>query len=73
MIRVLLALAFLLAGCASPVVVPLRTVPSQTCDQRMVDHNRRACAERGFDFLEPVAGGNLCGACVRAVPMPSNR
>lgn len=28
MIRVLLALAFLLAGCASPAVVPLRTVPS---------------------------------------------
>lgn len=63
--RVLVLLSFVLAGCAAPVAeLPLRTVPSGTCDYRMVDHNRRACLERGLGFMEPGTPGS-CGACTR--------
>ena len=62
LIRVLAA--FLLAGCASPAAAPeIRTVPTGRCDARMVDHNRRACLERGGAFI--TGGAGTCGACVR--------
>ena len=51
----------LLAGCAEPSR-PLPTRPTGTCDVRMVDHNRRACAELSKTFTEPGAG-HPCGVC----------
>lgn len=60
---VLVVALFILAGCASAAPAPtLRTVPSATCDQRMVEHNRRVCFERGSGFTEPAAPGS-CGRC----------
>lgn len=60
-----LAVALLLigAGCtATPQRLPPLT-PSATCDFRMIDHNRRACAERGKTFTDPVPGSASCGEC----------
>ena len=64
----LIILALLLAGCVveyDPASMPYRPVPrpSPTCDFRMVDHNRRACAARGKTFQEPVPGSASCGEC----------
>ena len=64
----LLALLLVLGGCAT--VPPITTVPSTSCDARMVDHNRRVCIEQGKGFLTPGAPGS-CGSCVETIPMPS--
>lgn len=66
--RWLLVVALLLAGCATTPTVPTPlppTTPAAACDFRMVDHNRRACAERpGFTFTDPTPA-MPCGACAR--------
>lgn len=60
---VLLAILTLTA-CAGKQAPPLPpTKPAAACDFRMIDHNRRACAERGATFTDPVPGGPGCGTC----------
>ena len=62
-----LVLTVLVAGCgtAIPPSLPVGT-PSPVCDFRMIDHNRRACGERGGTFQDPVPGSASCGTCVRS-------
>lgn len=58
-----LLLAYLLFGCAYGTSAPLpEPRPVDHCDARMVDRNRRSCAERGAEFAEP-APGAPCGRC----------
>ena len=52
----------LCAGCAPVSSSPLPTRPSATCDVRMVEHNRRACVERGKVFEIPGVSAP-CGVC----------
>ena len=53
-----LLIAVILAGCATP---GLTTTPTGTCDARMIEHNRRACAERQETLrITPSAP---CGTC----------
>jgi len=54
----------LFTACATPTSPPLPTRPSDTCDYRMVDRNRRACIERGGVFITTEAPGS-CGACTK--------
>lgn len=66
--RILVApiIILILASCAGPTSGP--SLPgsdiSSACDLRMLDHNRRACAERcGCVFIEPAPQEIGCGEC----------
>ena len=58
-----LTLAALLAGCAAATPLPA-TTPSAVCDARIVDLNRRLCAEHRGTFTSPGSPDvPPCGEC----------
>lgn len=65
--RLILVAALLLVGCAGPSVrlIDHPDRPGAICDARVVDLNRRLCAEKtGATFIEPGAE-RPCGGCQR--------
>ena len=58
----LILVALALAACAPTAQVIERRDPAAACDWRIVDLNRRLCAEKGRLFLEP-GPAMPCGGC----------
>ena len=58
----LIVVALVLAACAPAAQVIERRDPAAACDLRIVDLNRRLCAEKGRLFLEP-GPAMPCGGC----------
>lgn len=59
----ILALALGLAGCTATVAVVEERVEGAACDARVLDLNRRLCAEKAGTFFEP-STATPCGACL---------
>lgn len=59
-----LLVALLLAGCATAPAPPIveERFPGAACDHRVLDLNRRLCAEQGRPFSGPTPE-RPCGAC----------